>query len=225
MVFRLGNKEGSRNTQFAIARAVGGWSDYFLLDDEVFANVLPKPFIPTVPYSTLYTFMLLPAFTETSVVNLALASGLLAHALDVEPAYAPSVPATGQSVFSFPVRPHSKLDANWLHQRGQVEIDALFVARRRSKDTLFLVEAKCGSQFGSLAKHKICYALAAVRTRLPENVDVCPIYLRVVKQSSQLNFWIAECSFPIRGAQAFSIDEIRITNVSALSLVGINIWH
>jgi hypothetical protein len=102
-------------------------------------------------YSTLYTFMLLPGFTETSVVNLALASGLLPYALDVDATYTPSVPATGQSVFSFPVKPNSKLGAEWFHQRGQVEIDALFVARRRSKETLFLVEVKCSNNFESLA--------------------------------------------------------------------------
>src|SRR5262249_47549043 len=103
MIFRLGNEAGSPNTLFAIARAINGWSDYFLIDDELFASQQPRPYVPTVKYSALYAFMLLPVFTETSVVNLALASGLLPHALGVDPGYEPSIPATGQSVFSFPV--------------------------------------------------------------------------------------------------------------------------
>src|SRR5262249_55487139 len=142
----------------------------FFIDDKIFDGLELRPFIPMVPYSTLYTFMLLPTFTETSVVNLALASGLLAYALGIDPQFVPSAPATGQGVFSFFVKPHSQLDATWNHQRGQVEIDALFVGRRLSKDTLFVIEAKCSDKFGSFAKHKLYYALAALRERLPENV-------------------------------------------------------
>ncbi|MFC1708313.1 hypothetical protein ACFL59_16090, partial [Planctomycetota bacterium] len=80
MVFRLGSPPGSRTTSFALARAVDGWGDYFLFDDELFGDVDTKTFSPTSS-DDLLAYQLLPVLTERSVVNLAVASGLLDEAL------------------------------------------------------------------------------------------------------------------------------------------------
>ena len=127
MVFRLGAAEGEQNTQFALARHVNGWEDYFLLDDVVFSSAGAEVFIPSVSMKELFAFQLLPALTESSYVNLALASGLLAHALRLDDERSAHVPATGQSTFSFQVHPHAAHAVRWNHRRGQVEIDALFI--------------------------------------------------------------------------------------------------
>ena len=94
-------------------------------------------FIPMVPFRHLFPFSLLQRFTETSLVNLALASGLMAHALQLDDQTLPLATATGQSTFSFRLsssRTHSGL---WEHARGQVEIDSVFSARRGGKETDF----------------------------------------------------------------------------------------
>jgi len=144
MVFRLGAPSGARYTHFALAKCHGGWSDYFLEDTQLFA------------------FQLLPALTETSLVNLAVASGLLHHALDLDEPQTTIIPATGQSTFSFHFRPHPAYGICWTHDRGQVEMDALFVARRSGAEALFVVEAKSGRTFSNIAKHKLVYPCLAL---------------------------------------------------------------
>src|SRR5581483_9267240 len=42
MVFRLGSPDGEKHTHFGLARCVGGWSDYFFLDEELFASAKPE---------------------------------------------------------------------------------------------------------------------------------------------------------------------------------------
>jgi hypothetical protein len=101
MVLRLGAPEGERNTHFGLAKYENDWSDFFLLDRLIFEGVAPEMFIPTVSFRHLFPFYLLPAFTETSLVNLALASGLMAHALNLDEPTLPLAAATGQSTFTF----------------------------------------------------------------------------------------------------------------------------
>jgi hypothetical protein len=195
MVFRLGQVEGQNYSKFALARHKNGWDDYFFFDDKLFSSIKPEMFIPTVPVSDLYVFQLLPTLTETSLVNLALVSGLLGTALQFDDPYRPIVPATGQSTFSFEVRPNSSIDATWGHDRGQVEIDALFTARRRGKDTLFLVEAKNSKGLGTLAKHKLVYPMLALRGHVPSFFELVPVYLRIIHDNNLLHFLVCECSF------------------------------
>lgn len=192
MVFRLGSPVGTKGTQFALAKYVSDWSDYFL-DDERLAEGVATEEHHSGNEHDLLAFQLLPALTEVSVVNLALASGLLGCALGIEDPSRPIIPATGQSTFSFSVRPHADYQVVWEHDNGQIELDAVFVARRGVKKLLFVVEAKCGECLGTLAKHKLVYPLLALRQSIPEGFEIVPVYLRVLKLAGQLQFRVTEC--------------------------------
>lgn len=193
MVFRLGSPQGEKHTHFALARCVDGWSDYFLLDEDLFSGSASELFVPPVPTRQLFPFTLLPKFTETSLINLAIASGLLAQALRFDPDTPLSVPATGQGTYSFNFSPHRDLGVTWVHNRGQVEIDAVLVARREGKETLFVIEAKAGDEFESLAKHKLLYPVLALRSRIPDYVPIVPVYIRALRRAEGIHFHIAEC--------------------------------
>jgi len=133
---------------------------------------------------------------------LALVSGLLGTALNLDDPDRPIVPATGQSNFSFSLQPHASIDVKWKHDHGQVEIDALFTARRQGRETLFLVEAKTSGAFGTLAKHKLVYPLLALHNHVPNYLKIVPVYLRVIKIANSLHFLVSECAldFSVRPA-------------------------
>jgi hypothetical protein len=222
MVFRLGSPKGERNTHFALSKYVDGWSDYFIFDEEIFASLAPVSFIPSVPVRHLFPFLLLPSFTEISLVNLAFASGLLAHALGIDQRDLPYAPATGQSTFDFPVVPHSKLGVRWQHQRGQVEIDAVFSAQRASRETVFLLEAKTsakkGEEFDSLAKHKLMYPVLALRDHLPNYMKIIPIYLRAIRKPDGVHFYLAECGEISPEGEVPSIASLEVRKMQHLVL-------
>lgn len=193
MVFRLGVPPGGKHTHFALARALSGWGDYFVLDHDVFAQMSPTLHCSLTDSAPLQAFSLLPKFTETSLVNLAVASGLLAKALSLDSNSLPSVPATGQGTYSFPFTPHSEIPTGeWQHIAGQVEIDAVFVGSRAGQKTVFVVEAKAGPP-ASLAKHKLAYPIWALHAALPASVSVVGVYLRSYQIETALHFLVAEC--------------------------------
>lgn len=193
MVFRLGILPSTRHTQFALAKALSGWSDYFFQDQDLFAHVAPKQFCSLSDSETLRAFSLLPKFTETSFVNLALGSGLLGHALSLDSASLPSVPATGQGTYSFNFTPHAKIPSGeWHHSAGQVEIDAVFLGTRSGQQSVFVIEAKAGPA-SSLAKHKLAYPVWALRTTLPASIPVIGVYLRCYRAEDEFHFLVAEC--------------------------------
>lgn len=220
MVFRLGATDGEKNTQFALARHVDGWDDYFLIDDVIFSSAGAQVFIPSVSMKELFAFQLLPALTETSYVNLALASGLLAHALRLDDERSAHVPATGQSTFSFEVRPHAVHPVLWNHRRGQVEIDALFVAQRNGKPHLFLVEAKVSPGMQSLAKHKLVYPLLALRTSVPHDLPIVPVYVRAMSAEDGVHFCVCECRLNSNDSSEPSISDLRPAHVQRFVLPG-----
>lgn len=221
MVFRLGSSSSGRHTQFALVRRKSNWADFFLLDREIFRFATPEVFEPLVQPVDLLAFKLLPTLTETSVVNLALASGLLAHALGIDKDRSALVPATGQSTFTFDVRAREDLAAVWRHQNGQVEIDALFVAERGGKPHLFVVEAKSSNNFDSLAKHKLAYPLLALATAVPTSLPMVPVYLRVMPSPDGLHFCVCECAqWGTAAGPLTSVDSLRAHRVSRLVLAG-----
>ena len=179
MVHRLGSLPGERGSCFGLSRCVKDFHDYFLIDETIFRNLEPELFIPTASARELYVFNLLPSSTETSLVNLAVATGLLNEALNISKAQLPSVPATGKSTYNFKVRPHCKFHEEWDHNNGQVEIDAMFTARRDEKETLFIIEAKCGGSNNSLAKYKLLYPYLAIIDYVPKCTSSKPFELRV----------------------------------------------
>ena len=193
MVLRLGQAPESTHTQFALVRTFHGWSDYFFVDKEIFSDCTPEAFVPETPVVELFPFFLLPSFVEMSLVNLAVASGLFGHALGLDSNNLASAPATGQSTYSFRFRPHRELEDQFEHRNGQVEIDALIVGKRNDKPVVFVVEAKSSKDFDSLAKHKLLYAVLAMRSKLPPYMPVVPVYLRVIETQRDLKFYVAEC--------------------------------
>jgi hypothetical protein len=219
MVFRLGSAGGTRETAFGLARLpTGNWSDYFLLDEEGLAGVRPQLYLPDVPSRDLFPFQLLPKLTETSLVNLAFATGLLHRALGLDDTGRGAVPATGQSTFTFLVRPWGDMQEVWTHQRGQVEIDAVFVARRKGTETLFLVEAKSGLPQGSLAKHKLGYPFAALRGAVPAYMQIVPVYMKSWAEPHERHFLISECSIPAE--EGLVVSDLHVQDVGHWVLRG-----
>jgi hypothetical protein len=194
MIFRLGSRSGVNGTHLGLAKCLNGWNDYFLDDRELIKQAAPDAYLPSASARRLFAFHLLPKLTETSLVNLAVGSGLLQYALRLSEGEEQVVPATGQSSFTFDIAPRLGMPIPWQHVQGQVEIDALFVGRRDEKECLFLVEAKSGSPTGTLAKHKLCYPLAALRGEVPEYIRIIPVYLKTWTENDGQHFLITECS-------------------------------
>jgi hypothetical protein len=216
MVFRLGNHPGTNHTAFALARTREGWNDFFLEDDRLFSSLEIRSFDASRCNQDLTAFRFLPLLTEPSLVNLALASGLLGEALELDKAGSPIVPATGQSTYTFDVRPFAD-GPSWTHRQGQVEIDSLFFATRNGKQVVFAVEAKRSDAFDSLAKHKLVYPYLALRNSLPSSMQIVPVYLRAVRNGDSWNFFVCECGF--EDSAKFSLSSLTGTGRrSALQL-------
>jgi hypothetical protein len=162
MVFRLGAAIRTRHTTFALCRYRDSWTDLFLQDECISGSQSSVPFFATGLDRNIAAYRLLPRLTEPSIVNLAIAFGILAAALELDDADRSPVPATGQSTCSLDVRPYDDSIA-WQHRQGQVEINCIFVGHRNGRDGLFLVEAKCSCSFASLAKHKLVFPYQALR--------------------------------------------------------------
>ena len=193
MVLRLGSPPGTSQTEFAIVQIPGKVKSFFLLPDD---EPQSEPFLPTATWRDLYAFQILGRLTESSLVNLSLASGLLSYALGLDDDRQAVVPATGQSTFTFDYQPHDDLPRTFTHHNGQVEIDALFFGRRKSVDCLFIVEAKMGPGVKSIAKHKLVYPILAVATQLPPGISIIPVYLHVTSEPNGYLFRVVECKIP-----------------------------
>jgi hypothetical protein len=206
-VFRLGSPTGLTGTQFALARHVSGWDDYFFMDQKIFANPTKLPDIKID--DRLRIFEVLAATTETSLVNLAIASGALSAALNIDFSPSQIVHTTAQGTYDFQIWPHPDISTRWSHINGQVEIDAAFIAKRSGKDTLFVVEAKVSKSLESLAKSKLAYPIFAVRQQLSvsnSDIPVVGVYLRAIRGPDQgYDFYIAECEFADPGEAVASL--------------------
>ena len=214
MVFRLGSSSGSNHTRFALAKYIDGWVDYFLLDSTIEENTSPSLFIPNVPVRQLYSFQLLPKLTETSSVNLALGSGLISKALKLDEGSSQVVPATGRSTYTFSFKPYSEFVGKWIHGNGQIEIDALFVGKKNGQETLFILEAKTGKNLKSLAKHKLVYPYMALRNKVPEYMQIVPVYLKIWDDKQGKHFVVTECQLNNSDEEIASINSLNIKAVS-----------
>jgi hypothetical protein len=222
MVFRLGIRTGTLHTQFALARVVTGWEDYFMLDDETFADVQPEVFVPNVSERQIFAFSALPKLSESSLISLACASGLLGKALRLDTEAGEFLPARGQGTFSFEIKPHNLVDSPvWRHEAGQVEIDALFLGRRGGRENVFVIESKVSDNLSSLAKHKLLYAALAVATKLPDYLPIIPVYVRIVRCSGSVHFFTCECETLQRGT-AVAVTAITPRRCSRHVFLGID---
>lgn len=218
MVLRLGSQKGCNQTHFSLIKT-SNVKKFFFDDNALFSSLKPELYLPNVSIRSLFAFQLLPKVTETSVVNLALASGLMAEALGFEKDHNVIIPATGQSTFSFQFKPLTHNDTVLEHIDGQVEIDALFVAKRNGKEHLFVVEAKHGNKLDSLAKHKLLYPALSVLQKLPPSMPIVPVYLRSVKTENGIDFYIAECPAIVNNDDGlYCLEQFSPSKVCALQL-------
>lgn len=196
MVLRMGSSPSGSGTQFLLVEAPDRVEEFFLIDDDVFDTGTDLDYDSPVATERLLSFHLLPTLSETSLVNLALASGVLSDALDLDETGSLMPPATGRSTFTFDVRPHSTLDETFEHRTGQVEIDTLFAEKRDGETVLFVIEAKTGRARSTLAKHKLVYPTLALADSVPPEIDIVPLYMRCTQEGDSMSFRIAECEFP-----------------------------
>ncbi|MFW6265862.1 MAG: DUF6997 domain-containing protein [Halanaeroarchaeum sp.] len=217
MVLRAGSAPDGRGTAFVLVDAPGGAEAFFLRDGAIFGDQPVTGLTSPVDRERLLSFDLLPSLSETSLVNLGLASGVLAEALDLDTAGALAPPATGRSTFTFDVRPHGGLSETIVHRTGQVEIDTLFAERRDGERVLFVVEAKVGA-YDSLAKHKLVYPLLAVAEDIDPSIDLVPVYLRCRQSGDRITVSVAECSFPDPREQVAGVDELVVERSRVVEL-------
>jgi hypothetical protein len=209
MVLRLGAGEGGR-TNFALVR-VADIHDFFLW----IAPEAPRTFLSDARMRNLIGYTLLIP-SETTLVNLAFTSGLVAHALGLDDDESLPAPARGVLRATFSFRAHSTLDWVLEHVHGQVEIDALIVGRRNGLDHLFVLEAKQSS--AALANHKLLYPIMALAGAVPPDMPIVPVYLRAERQPSGYLFTVAECRCPDLRHGLLALDAIKVERSQAFNL-------
>lgn len=217
MVLRMGSAPDGTGTAFALVESPGGVEEYFLHDEAIFADRPVERVRSAVERDRLVSFHLLPSLSETSLVNLGLASGVLAEALDLDTSGALAPPATGRSTFTFDVRPRGDLAETITHRHGQVEIDTLFAERRDGELALFVLEAKTGPR-ATLAKHKLVYPLLAVANGVSPEIDLVPVYLRCRQSGETITFEVAECHLPDPRESLSGVDELAVERSRVLEL-------
>jgi hypothetical protein len=217
MVLRLGSSSNESNTRFALVKVTDHLNDFFLFDDQVMTEQA-STFLPTASFRQLYPYQLLGLHSETALVNLGFASGLINRSLDLDEDDGFGAPATGQSTFTFTLKAHQLLDSELKHSKGQIQIDALFVGKRDGKECLFVIEAKCQSGEHSLAKHKLVYPIMALAAQIPKDIGIVPVYVKILKVPEGILYHIVECHFPDPRERARSIDELRAVKHTGLLL-------
>ncbi len=216
MILRLGLSEGT-GMQFSLVKVKNRLNDFFLIDDEIFMEE-GEMFTPEVDPIQFFSYGLLPNLTESSLVNLGFSSGLISYALELDEIKPIFPPATCKTVFTFDFKPHSLLDVVFTHNRGQVEIDSVFVERRNSKHTIFVVEAKNESVHRSLAKHKLLYPVLGIAPQVPKEMDIVPVYIKIYQSMHEIHFNVVECEVPDPRERIIAYDELRVKKVKHLIL-------
>jgi hypothetical protein len=208
MVLRLGCATSGTGTQFCLVRAEKRLHDFFLMDDEIFMDIDGSTFLPSASMRQLYAYQLLPTLSESSLVNLGLSSGLISFALNLNERDLITTAATGRSTYSFKVRVHSEIGLELMHNNGQVDIDALFLGNRNGRECLFVLEAKCNENDRSLAKHKLVYPILSFAPMVPKDMQIIPVYVRILEKPDGLHYHIVECDFPNPRKQNAAINEL-----------------
>lgn len=204
MVLRMGRATNGPGTQFALVHVPGQLNDFFI-DEMVFdlddRQVLDYSFEGDETLSLrqnardmLEVYRSLPTFSESSFVNFALSTGILSQALDLDTDQIGTAPTTVASTFDFEFEPHPDVPTVVHHNGGQVEIDALIMARRNGRRVLLVIEAKSGRP-RKLAKHKLAYPALAARMSLSLDFDqIIPVYLRAQSIDDTIRYSLYECS-------------------------------
>lgn len=217
MVLRLGTAGDGPGTQFAVVKTPDRLKDYFLLEEECFTETHPVTYLPEASFRTLFPYFIFPKRTETSMVNLAFASGLIGQALNLDKPFPTAAPATGNSTYTFCFYAHSEYPKKLFHNNGQVEIDAVFVGSRQGKECLFILESKSGF-YRSLAKHKLVYPVLALAKYVPVDMPIIPVYLKVQQTDKDIRYHVLECDFPDPRQEVRGLNELAVVSHQYLSL-------
>ena len=209
MVLRMGSASEGTGTQFLLVQALEDLEEFFLVDEAIFSRDEPSEYDPPIESEKLLSFQLLPTLSETSLINLALASGLLCDVLELDTTGSLMPPATGRSTFSFDVRPHSSVIETYEHRTGQVEVDTLFAEKRDGETVLFVIEAKTGTDRPTLAKHKLVYPALAMADSVPPEIEIVPLYLRCTQADGRMTFKIVECDLHDPREELPGVDELE----------------
>tara|TARA_Y100001980_G_C14496454_1_gene272906 strand:- start:54 stop:917 length:864 start_codon:yes stop_codon:yes gene_type:complete len=220
MIFRLGSPKGESYTHFALAKTKNGWSDYFLIDENIFKkNHISYDLGMSENIKLLFNF--LPSLSETALVNFSLASGVLYEALKIhKDEFKNIIPAVSSGAYTFDFKPLSSSNRVLTHHQGQVEIDSFFLAKRNNKNTLFIVEAKLTNlnkkgRYVSLAKHKLLYPILAMENKISNDIKVVPVYIRfILNKNNSFNINIVECDLPRIAGTFGALDELKPLNSS-----------
>ncbi|MFD1643821.1 DUF6997 domain-containing protein [Halohasta litorea] len=226
MVLRLGRAPDGTGTQFALVEAEGGLDDFFIdeatFDSDQYTELDLRPESQDAQnfaqqtQDRLRAYQLLPQFSESSLVNLALTSGLVSRTLGLDVETVGAAPATVASTFEFEFQPHPATPVTLRHNNGQVEVDACFVSRRNGKRVLIVLEAKTGTK-RSLAKHKLFYPLMSLQSEASnEDFEIIPVYLRAQEIKGGIDYHIYECT-PFDGEKPV-LSSVRVDSHSQYRL-------
>ncbi|WP_394742932.1 DUF6997 domain-containing protein [Natronococcus roseus] len=222
MVFRLGHAPDGIGTAFALVQVEDQLEDFFIQEQQYPTSERVRldftqrgqdvGLLNQQARDMLDAYRLLPNFSESSYVNLALSTGLLGRSLGLDGNVIGTAPTTVASSFSFGFRPHSTLTHEFYHNNGQVEVDAIIITRKQGRRTMLVIEAKTGKA-RTLAKHKLFYPYLAVKNLASEDIDeIIPIYMRANTEDDKLTYDIYEGAVnPAKGQQP-AIDELTVTD-------------
>ncbi len=219
MVLRLGRASKTGSTQFAVARVPGeSPKSFFLEDRELFDEQPIRTFVPEAKLKDLFPYNLFSRWNERAATQLGFVTGLFAEALELDDSGLGLVPVGGNSVYTFSYFVDDSYRVSLTHDSGQVEVDGLFVAKRGGKDIVFVMEAKLGRAFSSVAKHKLVYPVLGILPKVPADFEVVPVYVRIQQVGSLLTYNVAECSLPK------PLGKASLTSLSARVVKRLRLW-
>lgn len=94
----------------------------------------------------------------------------------------------------------------------------MFVARRESRETLFVIEAKLGPKIKSIAKHKLFYPVLALSSHIPTDMPIVPVYVHIVRADDGLHYRVTECTCPALSAPVPSLVDLHPLSTKHLVL-------
>jgi len=118
----------------------------------------------------------------------------MAEALDCDDSSMHIIPATGHGTYSFQFTVGAEHPHPLDHIAGQIEVDSVCIGVPSGRNDVIVTEVKPGP-FDSIAKHKLAYAVCAVRSNIPADLPIIPVYLRFSDTDQGLAFNVAECAF------------------------------
>ena len=224
MVLRAGSAPEGTGTQFALVRTENGVDDFFI-DERQFGHAVTEE-LDLTPGSSdhgelsqqardmLLAYEMLPSYSESSYLHLAMAIGILSRALELDVESIGTAPVTFSTSFDFRFQAHADIDQTISHNRGQVEVDCCFVSRQDGQRLVVVLEAKKGRS-RALAKHKLYYPLMGLRSSTPEAIEeLVPVYLRADSQSGAIEYDIYECDPVSVDGEVPALADIDVRNHS-----------